>query len=75
MNTFSIWHWLIVVLFAAIPLALVVGIKLFVAGSRRQNIDARPVEQRLAALDALHAQGRIDAAEHARERQRVLGHL
>ena len=72
MANFSLFHSFAIALGILILLGLVAGIALLVARSRRQRADARPVDQRLAQPDALHARGTIDADDHARERSRVL---
>lgn len=73
MGNFSIWHWFIVLIVLVTP--VVAGIALLIARSRRRGTDQRPIDARLAQLDALHARGAIDANEYARERARLLGQL
>jgi Short C-terminal domain len=45
------------------------------APTDRRSVEQRPVEQRLAELDALHAKGAISEDEHAKARERILGSL
>lgn len=79
MTGFSVWHWILVLIvmlgLVAVPLAFVARAALIAAFARRFATAKRPLEQRLAELDALHARGSIDANEHTRERTRLLAEL
>lgn len=65
MTGFSVWHWIIVLLLllslVAVPLAFVARAAPVAAFARRFVPANRPLEQRLAELDALHVRGAISA--------------
>lgn len=76
MGAFSLWHWVIVVLFVAIPMIVIVAVARYAAhSSRRSNASARPVASRLAELDGLRASGSISDTEAEAERIRILRDL
>lgn len=83
MGSFSIWHWIIVLLFLAVPVFLVGGLVWLVVHLRRKPVPAphapssvdAPSEShdvRLKTLEDLLEQGHIERDEYARQRAAII---
>ena len=82
MGSFSIFHWLVVLIVVLVPVALVALILLFArrssraGGSTGQGLIGQtgkpPAEARLQALADLKAKGLISDEEHAAQRAAIL---
>lgn len=81
MGSFSVWHWIIVLFLAGIPVAVVgLIVWLVVRASRRPVAPASPlpasnrpsVESRLQELNALKDKALITEAEYEQQRASIL---
>ena len=83
MGGLMVFHWLIVIGFIVVPIAVVVVIVRLVSGASRKSVDERnaasaatpppaSVEMRPARLDALRSKRLITDAEYAQRRADIL---
>ena len=83
MGGFSIWHWLIILVFLAVPIAVIVVIVWAVSKSSRrpaQHTSPAPIpastlspsEARLVELASLRSKGLITDTEYEQRRQAII---
>lgn len=75
MGSFSIWHWIIVlVVLAGIATTFVVVVLWALHRAQRAGA-AGSARERLAQLEALRDEGRISGEEYARKRREIVSQL
>lgn len=72
MGSFSIWHWLILLFFIAVPIAVIAGAVWLIARSSKRVAPSAPTEKRLWELSSLKSKGLITDAEYEQQRAAIL---
>ena len=78
MDSLSIWHWLVLLIFLVVPLLLVGGLVWLIVRLSRRSAPTNPpghlagADIRLSQLDGLLAQGHITRDEYDRQRAAII---
>jgi uncharacterized membrane protein len=72
MGSFSIWHWVILLLFVALPIAVIAGIVWLIARAAKRAKPSSSSESRLWELTNLKSKGLISDAEYEQQRAAIL---